>query len=93
MRRFEEADDFNLLSQSQLSGPATMQEVANWPLDLLNRTALRPGAQQQIRELLHSGLKFTTDYSGMDCPREAMHLLKPAMAFDRTEVQISFMHA
>ena len=62
-------------------GPRDALEVFNWPADILGRTIGLPGAAEstlimgRLRGMCHhTQWCFTSDYSGFDCPREAIRL-------------------
>ena len=60
--------------------PSSLDEIANWPEDLLLRAGKHgPAAQAMLLDFLRI-LRFTTDYSGYDGPREMMHQLYYALS-------------
>lgn len=59
-------------------GPSTVVEVFDWPADLCERLVTGPDGEERrlrLRALSH-GVQWhvTSDYSGFDCPREAMRV-------------------
>lgn len=65
-------DDF-YVGGSLPTGPASYEELRDWPLDLLHRAcrASEP-AVNRMRDFVWHGLSCNSDYSGYDCPREML---------------------
>ena len=59
------------------AGPASVQELFRWPDDFLK--PITGDAWQRLLDFMHRGLLCSTDYSGMDCPRELMQQLQKAL--------------
>ena len=61
-------------------GPASLDEIATWPEDLLRRALRRgPQAQEVLMIFIAGKFRFSTDYSGFDCPRKMMHQIQCAL--------------
>lgn len=84
----DDSSDFSLVSESLLPGPQTVEEVFRWPHAVLNSIESRPGCREGMQRLMSQGMLSTTDYSGIDCPREVCYQVITAMCrlwqFDTT---------
>ena len=60
-------------------GPETKEELYDWPTFIAERIAQDPDRAARLLAMLGKGLRMTTDYSGMDCPVEAVTQLETAM--------------
>ena len=79
-RAFCIEDDFDDVALLLPCGPSSLDEIANWPEDLLLLAAKQgPAARALMLDFLRI-LRFTTDYSGCDGPREMMHQLYLALS-------------
>ena len=61
------------------AGPATQAELADWPITMaeaLTMSGKPTDSEKALRSLnlFCSGISMYTDYSGVDCPREAVRL-------------------
>ena len=59
-------------------GPSTAEEVADWPGDILRRSlgTSDDRVEERMRKFFDgTEIQLTTDYSGMDCPSEALRLV------------------
>ena len=81
-----EEDDFQILAaivndtKKQSPGPSTYEELENWPLWNLQCLDARPELAANFLQMVMQGSLNTTDYSGIDCPREVGHQLSLAIA-------------
>ena len=63
-------------------GPASYEELSNWPCDLLHRAcSASESAVNRMREFVAHGLQGNSDYSGYDCPREMLTQLFKAFTY------------
>ena len=63
-------------------GPATLQEMFNFPTDLVQSCFSAPEFQERCRRLLEHGIIEHSDYSGVHAEREAKRLLLQALMED-----------
>jgi hypothetical protein len=73
-------DDFEATENLLPCGPSSLDEIANWPEDLLLRAGQQGPAAQTLLLDFFRILRFTTDYSGWDGPREMMHQMYKALS-------------
>ncbi len=72
----------------------SFEQLIDWPADLLDRARQRLGAMANITEFMQNGISISTDYSGFNSPREAMHQLRAACKLHRDEVpEVRFTRA
>ena len=68
----------------QRAGPLTAEDLDSWPLDII-ATLLEGGLEgecsrmRRLRNLFIKKFKLSGDYSGMECSREVVRLLKVAL--------------
>lgn len=63
-------------------GPTCVDELFAWPCSILPALFHKEvGAmrRQRLRALLSDTVAFTTDYSGIDCPKEALRAMDVAL--------------
>ena len=60
-------------------GPQDVEALFNWPEDLLRAAVADPCRRSRLQELVQSGVVHSTDYSGIDSPREVCVMLEKAM--------------
>eukprot|EP00435_Cladocopium_sp_Y103_P067844 s676_g30.t1 len=72
------ARDPMLLASSHNFPPGlrTPEELFSWPLDVIQSLCNDPGDEMSMRlqHRLLCGIALNTDYSGLDCPREALEM-------------------
>ena len=75
------SDDVELLysRRNVPAGPTTVRELFQWPATVLEQIATRPGCKDRMLRNMVNGVLNTTDYSGVDCPREICYQLGAAM--------------
>ena len=75
------SDDVELLysRRNVPAGPTTVRELFQWPATVLEQIATRPGCKDRMLRNIVNGVLNTTDYSGVDCPREICYQLGAAM--------------
>lgn len=64
-------------------GPESKEELAAWDEHWLQ--ALGPSRVARVLDTLRNGAVYTTDFSGMDFPKEALAIIARAVACDREE--------
>lgn len=65
------------LAQVLPAGPTSLQDLARWPLDMIQSLSSQGNDDDaevllRLETVVKQGILLATDYSGMDCPREAM---------------------
>ena len=78
VRRAGSIHDRTMKAQLPL-GPETVEELYLWPEFIIQQLAKKDGCGPRLLSLLDHGLRLTTEYSGMDCPVEALVQLEKAM--------------
>lgn len=63
------------------AGPQSLADIMDWPSSLVTTTLAHVGTSgvDRLRNLLKHGVLNTTDYSGIDGPREVAHQLAPVL--------------
>ena len=78
------------------SGPSTTRDLFDWPSDLVKQIFLDnvhgAGRELQFRSITQHGVHVYTDYSGMDCPREACRVLDQALQLHLPHYQETKFH-
>ena len=74
------SDDVELHSRRNVpAGPTSVRELFQWPAKVLEQMATRPWCKDRMLRNMVNGIVNTTDYSGVDCPREICYQLGAAM--------------
>ena len=72
-------------------GPESAAEMASWDKDLLNKFSRIE--KERVYGLLSHGVVYSSDFSGMDCPKESLSLLLDALAKDMDVPAVEFIKA
>ena len=74
------------------SGPSNVDELFEWPTEIVNSIARRQDMMERMVRLFSCGMRTSSDYAGMDCPGEALEQLISAMKKQWGEEPGALMH-
>ncbi len=70
-----------LSDSEELQGPESLEELGQWDTFVAKKIVeFGSGHAQRAMENMKFGLAVTTDYSGVDFPRESLRIVVPALA-------------
>ena len=72
-------------------GPESAEEMASWDEHILSK--VQPHVKERVHQLLSCGVVYSSDFSGMGCPKESLRVLLGSVGEGLGKPDIEFINA